>query len=385
MKTATVVIGSQFGDEGKGLLTDYHAHRLGGRSAIVCRFNGGSQAGHTVTTPEGTRHVFSHFGSGSLAGAPTFLSRFFICNPLIWRKEELELRPSSPVLYVDREAMLTTPFDMMINQFAELARGGNRHGSCGLGINETQTRDDAGFGSDISIISNRGMLRDYLEDIRLSYVPDRLDRLGLVLTEEQRTLLNSPAVIDQYLDACDKMLASVTLCDADVMADRAIVFEGAQGLLLDQSHRFFPHVTRSNTGLTNVLDIAEYIGIEHLDVNYVTRTYLTRHGDGPLPTHDPDMRFEDETNCPNAWQGTMRFGELDIDLMSEAIRKDRQLAKGYVDIDPVLAFTWCDKHTLTDSSMTEIANRCRIRSVVTSWDKTRDGISYSMRRTKLSA
>lgn len=69
-KTARVVIGAQFGDEGKGWLTDHHAARMGG-DGIVARFNGGAQAGHTVVASDGRRHVFSHVGSGALTGAAT--------------------------------------------------------------------------------------------------------------------------------------------------------------------------------------------------------------------------------------------------------------------------------------------------------------------------
>ncbi len=67
-KTAQVVIGAQFGDEGKGKISDYYAAAFG-TDGIVARFNGGAQAGHTVVTPDGLRHVFGHIGSGALAGA----------------------------------------------------------------------------------------------------------------------------------------------------------------------------------------------------------------------------------------------------------------------------------------------------------------------------
>lgn len=81
---ARVVIGSSFGDCGKGLVTDYLCSQGAG---IVVRFNGGANAGHTVVTPDGQRHVFSHFGSGTLLGVPTFLSSFFVCNPIQFAKE----------------------------------------------------------------------------------------------------------------------------------------------------------------------------------------------------------------------------------------------------------------------------------------------------------
>ena len=84
-KTARVVIGAQFGDEGKGRLTAHHVVEVGD-DAIVVRFNGGAQAGHTVVAPDGRRHVFSHVGSGALTGAATYLSRFFVANPILFLK-----------------------------------------------------------------------------------------------------------------------------------------------------------------------------------------------------------------------------------------------------------------------------------------------------------
>ena len=91
---ARAVIGSNFGDEGKGLVVDYLC-KTGGE--VVVRFNGGAQAGHTVVTPEGLRHVFRHFGSGTLYGVPTFLSQFFIVNPIIFFHELQDLRWASPL------------------------------------------------------------------------------------------------------------------------------------------------------------------------------------------------------------------------------------------------------------------------------------------------
>ena len=82
---ATVVIGANFGDEGKGLAVDSLVAR--DSDAAVIRFNGGAQAGHTVVAEDGRRHVFSHFGAGAFLGAATFLSRFFVVQPSIFAKK----------------------------------------------------------------------------------------------------------------------------------------------------------------------------------------------------------------------------------------------------------------------------------------------------------
>src|SRR4051812_30640034 len=95
----SAVIGANYGDEGKGLVTDYLAEE--GEGAVVVRFNGGAQAGHTVVTPEGKRHVFHHFGSGTFRKARTHLSRFFISNPALFRPEFEALADQEPVVSVD--------------------------------------------------------------------------------------------------------------------------------------------------------------------------------------------------------------------------------------------------------------------------------------------
>ena len=87
---ARVVIGAQFGDEGKGQAVAGEAAAAGG-DGIVVRYNGGAQAGHTVVTPDGRRHVFSHVGSGAFSGAATFLSRWFVSHPMLFLKEQAAL------------------------------------------------------------------------------------------------------------------------------------------------------------------------------------------------------------------------------------------------------------------------------------------------------
>ena len=89
MTKVTVIIGANYGDEGKGLTTDFIAHNeieQGKQTIVVCS-NGGAQRGHTVELSDGRRHVFHHFGSGTLAGAETYLPKQFIMNPLIFVKE----------------------------------------------------------------------------------------------------------------------------------------------------------------------------------------------------------------------------------------------------------------------------------------------------------
>ena len=93
MKEIKIVIGANFGDEGKGQMTDYFAAKAmqDGKSCIVVCHNGSAQKGHTVTLDDGRSHIFHHFGAGSLAGADTYFSSEFVLNPIFFRTEYMEL------------------------------------------------------------------------------------------------------------------------------------------------------------------------------------------------------------------------------------------------------------------------------------------------------
>ncbi|MCX7920725.1 MAG: adenylosuccinate synthetase [Clostridia bacterium] len=350
MKNIKVVIGANFGDEGKGLLTDYLASRM--EQGIVIRFNGGTQAGHTVTTPEGLRHVFGHIGSGSFVGLPTYLSSFFVANPMTFRKEmnSFIYKGISPKVYIDKDCLLTTPYDMMINQVAEITRGTSKHGSCGLGFNETIHRSlQDEFKLSVMDIYDEKYVRSKLYEIKNWYVPGRLTQLGINdIPLPYIDLLSDEGIIESYLDDISYLIKMATLTDSSILSSfDNLLFEGAQGLLLDQSHKYFPHVTRSNTGMKNVRELIKHVGYanENIEVVYVTRAYLTRHGAGPFPTELPEKpytRIEDVTNVPNPYQGALRFGVVDLDILAEAINQDLINAEG-LNCNVKLAITCLDQ------------------------------------------
>lgn len=349
----SVVIGASYGDEGKGIVTDY----LSGPETLVIRFNGGAQAGHTVVTPEGTRHVFHHFGSGTLAGAATFLSPFFIVNPIFYGRELKELRSKGvePKVYVDPDCIVTTPYDMLLNEAVERMRGAHRHGSCGFGINETVVRNDSLTGTDRHFgvtyrqLQHEGFLEKRLRDIRQFYVGDRANRLGIA---EPIPHLWSDELMTNYMRDVKTMLehAQTVQWSPAFQADwNRLVFEGAQGLRLDECSPDFPHVTRSRTGLTNVLLLmmsGKLLDRERpFDVYYVTRTYLTRHGAGPLNRELPEPPYPnivDQTNIHNQHQGSLRFAHLDLDDLFWFIEKDlSQVQHSY--LVPRIAVTCADQ------------------------------------------
>jgi len=353
MKKVKVIIGANFGDEGKGHMTNYVCSKS--ENPIVIRFNSGSQAGHTVIE-DNSRHVFGHFGSGTFVGAPTFLSKYFAVNPLTFLKEksELENKNLNSVVYVDEECVITTPYDMLINQIAETSREENRHGSCGLGFNETLVRSRNKKYSLIvkDLISNSlynkvykkesskessnvNFLKDVLIKIKKEYVKNRLEELNIVdIPEEFKEILNSDILIDNFLKDMDEFVKSITVKKFSEVINEfeTLIFEGAQGLMLHQNYKYFPHVTPSNTGIENVIDLLSD-EFEHeeqkkqvdIEAIYITRSYLTRHGAGPMPgelKEKPYEKIEDLTNIPNRYQGNLRFALLNLDLLKENIDVD---------------------------------------------------------------
>jgi len=331
--TAKAVIGANYGDEGKGRVTDACAATMS--KPIVIRYNGGAQAGHSVTDPDGRRHVFSHFGSGSFVGAPTFLSRFFVVLPRVFVRERAELRRlgENPSLICDPGAQVTTPYDVALNRAIEEARGHQRHGSVGVGFGETIERAESGFPLTISDLADRSKTNAILAAIAADWVPQRLKRLGLATSDSTIAQITRAREIAAWRAEVTTMLAGLTIAPiTKAVRGRSPLFEGAQGLLLDMDHgHAFPHVTRSNTGLQNILVLSQEAGIARLEVTYVTRPYLTRHGSGPLHHELSRLDFArvvDPTNLPNPWQGSLRFAPLDACFLKTTIHTDLRAAAG---------------------------------------------------------
>ena len=149
MNHHVAVIGAGFGDEGKGQMVDYFAAT--GEYETVVRFNGGSQAGHTVVTPDGKTHIFSQIGAGAFTGLRTHISRHMMVNPIFFMREFLDLTDKlgvAPKVSLDPEVEMILPIDVSLNRQSELTRDamaqadnrGGRHGSCGHGYNNALRR-----------------------------------------------------------------------------------------------------------------------------------------------------------------------------------------------------------------------------------------------------
>ena len=318
VKSVKIVIGAAFGDEGKGNTVD----RMSGHNTVVVRFNGGAQASHTVER-HGQRHAFSHYGSGSFHHAITYLGPEFIINPTVYRMETEELTPKGVVVpvYADPFCRVTTIYDMMYNQWLERQRGNDKHGSCGLGINATVDRHEI-----IPLYLNTADVASTLDLIRW-YYDEKTDGMLEVPPEFVA------AWIAEFNNAASSIRLGLNLHEFD-----HVVFEGAQGLMLDEFNGQFPHVTRSRTGTTNLYRDPLFSSVinecDDVTVLYVTRAYATRHGRGPFwddadqgdwASGDVVRRYfdvVDKTNVPNPWQDTLRLAPINFEELKKFILAD---------------------------------------------------------------
>lgn len=330
------IIGANFGDEGKGGTTAFLAKNHS--NSITVRSSGGAQTSHTVEF-NGKRHAFRSISSGTWFGSDTYLSEYFISNPIVFMKEHRLINPTTSI-FVHRNSRLTLPFDMMINQCLENARGNARHGSCGMGINETVIRCETEFKTFYKDITKKEF-REKLIRIRDQYHLPRFTELGLDIPEH----FSDDAILEKFIADCNEYVSATKFADNEILKNyETILFEGNQGLLLDEHHHFFPHVTRSRTGMTNASKILKSIGVNEVEVFYCSRGYLTRHGAGPLPFETEGKIYpaiEDKTNIPNDFQGSIRFAPLNLTLLKEAVKKDIEECE--VKIIPSLAISCVDQ------------------------------------------
>jgi adenylosuccinate synthase len=325
MKRAVIVQGLGFGDEGKGATVDFLTRELA--ADLVVRYCGGSQAGHNVVLPDGRRHAFAQFGAGTLAGAATYLGEPMIINLPAMRKEAqhlLEMTGEDPFLklLVHPRALVSTVYHQQLNRLRELSRGASRHGSCGHGVGETRHYwlrhgQDAVFVADLK---DRETLGGKLELLRQRGLLEAQELVDRVSAEEHWRLevFMEPA---RQVAADLQQLAEPLASQAAMPEYTTAIFEGAQGVLLDEWRGFHPHTTWSTVTLHHALSMIEECEAEEVCTLGVTRAYMTRHGAGPLPTWAPelDAKLADPGNPINAWQGAIRRGWLDLVLLRYAV------------------------------------------------------------------
>lgn len=289
MRKADILLGLQWGDEGKGKMVDV----LTPKYDVVARFQGGPNAGHTLEF-NGQKYVLRSIPSGIFQGGKTnLIGNGVVLDPVLFRKEVEELSASGhnvqEHLLISKKAHLILPTHRLLDQANEAAKGKAKIGTTGKGIGPTYTDK----------ISRNGLrVGDILEGFEAKYQQARDRHIEMINgLNASAVAKGGTAVSMEGLEALEKewmeaiaFLRGFQLVDSEhfvnkaLNADKSILCEGAQGSLLDIDFGSYPFVTSSNTvsaGACTGLGIApSKVG----EVYGIFKAYCTRVGAGPFPT-----------------------------------------------------------------------------------------------------
>jgi adenylosuccinate synthase len=279
---ATVIVGAQWGDEGKGKIVDLLAQD----SDVVCRYQGGPNAGHTIIA-DGETFKIRQIPSGAVSGKTSLIGAGCVVDPevLLGELDDLEARGLDPsVVVVSGNAHLIMPWHLAIDQASERRLGKLQIGTTRRGIGPCYADKASRIGIRVQDVLDSKILRQKIE-VALAEKNIWLERVYEV---EPFELEDVAARYEAYARRLRPFVG-----DASLLVDRAlrdgrdVLFEGGQGTLLDLDHGTYPFVTSSATVAANA---ATGIGIgpNRIDrVVGVAKAYVTRVGEGPFPTEIP--------------------------------------------------------------------------------------------------
>jgi adenylosuccinate synthase len=334
-KTAFLVAGLAFGDEGKGSSVDYLVREYG--ADLVVRYNSGPQAAHCVVNEYQKSHIFSQLGAGSMVdGVRTYLSEYVFIDPIALIREDEILQEQGfssrlPNVYVNSQSPIITPFHQAINRLREIVRGEKAHGSCGVGFGETV--GDSIFYPNLTLRAGELLNKDryiaklkkvqgFKQTVATRMYLDRKTKNITAETDRFWAAIFDRDLVNKIITWYEEFVKKITIIpNAKNLITGNTVFEGAQGILLDESRGFAPHVTWADLTFRNANRILKNVGWKGETKKFgVLRSYLTRHGNGPFPTEDKELTqcTPDTYNTTNNWQGNFRCGYLDIPLLKYA-------------------------------------------------------------------
>ena len=312
----TIVVGAQWGDEGKGKLVDVLAEQ----SELVVRFNGGGNAGHTVMHA-GETYKFHYMPSGMLHGKLCILGTGVVINPKDLLEEITSFTASGhkPKLKISARAHVIFPHHQMID-----SKGGGKIGTTGRGIGPTYSQKASRINLRIlDIIADNAeeRIKEALKDVKDHLISD-----GIFSAEEFTSYCSQIATEYARYGAYFKPFVTDTedLVRLAVKEGKQVLFEGAQGTLLDLNYGTYPFVTSSST-----LAAAAFVGggaIPGVPIRIlgITKAYSTRVGEGPFPTELAGEAASTLREAGHEYGATTgrprRVGHLDLYALRYAVR-----------------------------------------------------------------
>jgi adenylosuccinate synthase len=279
--SAIVLIGAQWGDEGKGKATDL----LGGSVQWVVRYQGGNNAGHTVVLPDGQDFALHLIPSGILTpGAKNVIGNGVVVDPgvLLEELQGLENRGvDTTSLLISADAHLIMPYHVAIDKVTERFLGKARIGTTGRGIGPAYQDKVARVGVRVADVLDEKILHQKVEAA--------LDFKNQVLVKVyNRRALDPAQVVDTVLAQAEGFVHRIAdtrlLLNQALEAGETVLLEGSQGTRLDVDHGTYPYVTSSNPTAGGAA-VGSGIGPNKIDrVIGILKAYTTRVGSGPFPT-----------------------------------------------------------------------------------------------------
>ena len=351
---ASVIVGAQWGDEGKGKIVDL----LAGHSDVVCRYQGGPNAGHTIIT-DGERFALHHIPSGIISGATSVIGAGCVVNPgqLVGELDGLESRGiATDKLHLSGNAHLIMPWHLLLDAASEKALGKLKIGTTRRGIGPAYADKASRVGVRVQDLLDLDILRKKVE---------------LALAEKNATLerifeldpLDCDEIVDELAPFGERLGRHVTdaslLVDAALRDGKRVLLEGAQGTLLDLDHGTYPYVTSSNP-LAGSAATGVGIGPTRIDgVIGVAKAYVTRVGEGPFPTQiegpDQDRVRELGQEFGTTTGRERRCGWLDLVGLRFAARVNGLTSLAITKLDVLSSFAElpvCTAYRLRDGTTT---------------------------------
>jgi adenylosuccinate synthase len=365
MKKAYIIVDLCYGDAGKGTIVDFLSRQS--PNSLIVRYNGGAQAAHNVVTKEGLHHTFAQFGSGTLfPTTKTHLSRFMLVNPYALNAENdhlvmLGCNDALGRLTIEEDALITTPFQQAANRIKESIYGEHLSGSCGKGIWETVS-DAEKFSEPIRIKDFRNH-RELINKLKFIQSVKRIETANLIKDK----VINDPTiryeidlledtyncelVYEYYINFLKKVkVVDSTYLDKAIQESSQVIFEGAQGILLDPRWGFSPYTTWTDITPRNVYKLFSYKKEISIETIGIFRTYFHRHGPGPFVTQDMSVILPELHNDNNRWQKHFRTGYFDFVAAKYAIgccRMPDSLAITHLDYLPSMEKKVCIAYEYT--------------------------------------
>lgn len=278
----SVIIGSQWGDEGKGKVTDYYSKK----ADFVVRFQGGNNAGHTVVV-EGKEFKFRLIPSGAVSGKHTVIGNGVVVDPEILLEEidELQKEGISINLHISERAHVILPYHKLQDVLEEKLKGNFKAGTTKKGIGPCYQDKVGRFGIRFVDLLDEEVFREKLEQ----FFPMKQ---ALFSAHDEPFDLDIESIYEQYSQYAERLRGYVedtsVLLDTAIASGKHVLMEGAQGTHLGIDHGIYPFGTSSNC-VAGAASVGAGISPRHIqDIMGIVKAYTTRVGTGPVPTELTD-------------------------------------------------------------------------------------------------